>query len=641
MHIISRILVFRQFYHSSVILSSTDMPSLLRDEEDCLSLCGSTDSDRESVDTIVEFDNSHVYEDQLALEAMVADLEVGNPPRAQGAALSPQSSVSSEPEFQGIHLLPLADASREFLESIGCREVPSLTDLGRTQVDVPADGSCGPHAVLAGLYELGMTPIYKYGVGVDPPLDQEQRTSRKHSVLGDIGGFRQGLYCHFRDHIADFTSNGTVVDASGDRLPEFGADVRDLLATVGGRIWKRGVDFSNSCSSNHWMDFDECGPIMAHMFRCSFVCYQVNNDSGGSTTIVHYSEPTATTFRVVKAQVLGRFVTPPTKAVCIRLKSNHYQLLSLNQNRLSVLFNLVIHSVCNLNALIDPSHRAIVYADESARLTSAATASERLEPSEKLTPSRVHVTKKKRQSNIHNTSASGYSGSCPEISERVLNSMSYTQDITFYEHFSHYVDRKDGIGKNMVYKPIDCVITAQADFNFLRTKIRAHVVHGEVLSADWICQKKADVIKVLFEEKLPEHIAIVIDISSKVMTPFERQQVRHGGKATKNHPFILFSKGRCMANRFRDPSHRAKPNEEKCTTTFIAGIRLSELRRFGSGDVADPFSFEMIISGNCVHGVGEELGTLRGVFRNRLKDEVSIHTASNMPCQRLFTIYQI
>ena len=71
----------------------------------------------------------------------------------------PQSSVSSEPEFQGIHLLPLADASREFLESIGCHDVPSLTDLGRTQVDVPADGSCGPHAVLAGLYELGLTPI--------------------------------------------------------------------------------------------------------------------------------------------------------------------------------------------------------------------------------------------------------------------------------------------------------------------------------------------------------------------------------------------------------------------------------------------------------------------------------------------------
>jgi len=73
----------------------------------------------------------------------------------------------------------------------------------------------------------------------------------------------------------------------------------------------------------------------------------------------------------------------------------------------------------------------------------------------------------------------------------------------------------------------------------------------------------------------------------------------------------------------KNPTHSAKASQDKCTTTFVAGIPLLQCLRFAEGNTSSPILVEMVISGSCCHLEGKDIGILNGYARKKMKEEVS------------------
>lgn len=61
-----------------------------------------------------------------------------------------------------------------------------------------------------------------------------------------------------------------------------------------------------------------------------------------------------------------------------------------------------------------------------------------------------------------------------------------------------------------------------------------------------------------------------------------------------------------------------------CTTSYLGGITLSELERFGQATQDIKIRLHIQFFGCCIHPAGAEYGTLTGRARDRLKKQVSI-----------------
>ncbi len=90
-----------------------------------------------------------------------------------------------------------------------------------------------------------------------------------------------------------------------------------------------------------------------------------------------------------------------------------------------------------------------------------------------------------------------------------------------------------------------------------------------------------------------------------------------GNKA--KHPYILYFSGWCSGR-----SGRTNDNDCLCTTKYVGGFDVENLRRAAMNPVDARVTISILITGQCIHQKNARFGQLRGPARQRQLHEVSI-----------------
>ena len=180
------------------------------------------------------------------------------------------SDSSGDAEFVD-NLFPendVEDAAEVLLNALGLTEVNHWSDIGDTS-SIDPDGNCGHRSCMKGIIVHAAPGSYNIVSNV-LPFNQQ-----RHSSLDNINTFRHGLYTYLSRNWQRFTGDfPSIQDAAGNPLPDYNVETRrQVMENVGSIIDNRQVDFSGGCSSEYWFDTCRVLPLVAHMYKQTFVSY--------------------------------------------------------------------------------------------------------------------------------------------------------------------------------------------------------------------------------------------------------------------------------------------------------------------------------------------------------------------------------
>jgi hypothetical protein len=177
--------------------------------------------------------------------------------------------------------------------------------------------------------------------------------------------------------------------------------------------------------------------------------------------------------------------------------------------------------------------------------------------------------------------------------------------------------------KYICYKPVTHRYDAYISWDELSEKIIVSVNMGMMVgikkSSTW--NNQGVILQTAFQGIIPPHIFLQNQVA-RCLTPLSQLNDcgPKGQQAEHKHLFIW--KGQCRCNQWRSRKHQAKPDEEKCTTTYQAGITLDNLILLGSHG-ANQIRVSISFTGNCVHREDIQEGECVGEPREKMKLLVS------------------
>ena len=209
------------------------------------------------------------------------------------------------------------------------------------------------------------------------------------------------------------------------------------------------------------------------------------------------------------------------------------------------------------------------------------------------------------------------------------------------ESYKYYECAKDINGKqHIVFKPIPetKIYSAIVPANDLIGKIHTAVMDGEVTVLQFTdsFKDRGDFINAVFlgdgkdddPNIIPDHIRFAHSGSYCRIPPTQFSNAKHTGAKAK-HNWAVVWKGMCPMVQPRSVKYNEKPDSEKCTTRWEAGITWHEIKKFGQG------SSNIVIEcrftgGRCLHSKNQFRKWLRGSARKKEKNKVSIVYRSYM-----------
>ncbi len=180
-----------------------------------------------------------------------------------------------------------------------------------------------------------------------------------------------------------------------------------------------------------------------------------------------------------------------------------------------------------------------------------------------------------------------------------------------------------------VFREITETFQVEIDHTELIGKIHAVYKDGELRvlkrCPEWK-EGQADWLHNLFVDVKPEHIALRNTHALKIGTlPCDlNESGQKGRRADDELDLIAKWRGVCKCNKCRDKDFRLKSAEDKCTTTYIAGIPLSEAIKYAQAVVTTKIIIMIQFFGSCVHRRGEPKGEISGLKRKRMKKKVRL-----------------
>ena len=120
-----------------------------------------------------------------------------------------------------------------------------------------------------------------------------------------------------------FADASLVRSPDGTRFSAFPRTRQRVIDIVGRRIFERGINFDEGCTSRHWADVYQILPICAAMFQYTFVC--LSNRTGNHHTHIAHWDPN--TERVTMFYFPGEYIVPLPGWIGFWLDSNHFTYL--------------------------------------------------------------------------------------------------------------------------------------------------------------------------------------------------------------------------------------------------------------------------------------------------------------------------
>ena len=141
------------------------------------------------------------------------------------------------------------------------------------------------------------------------------------------------------------------------------------------------------------------------------------------------------------------------------------------------------------------------------------------------------------------------------------------------------------------------------------------------LAEEW--KNPGDWFKDVMRDVIPQHVALRAQNCTIIKLPSQR--ANHGRVGRRpNHDYIVLFNGWCVMKKKRSRAGNENDVAPTCTTSYLGGITLSELERFGQATQDIKIKLHIQFSGRCIHPAGAEYGTLTGRARDRVKKQVSI-----------------
>lgn len=217
-------------------------------------------------------------------------------------------------------------ALRKFIEDNHLKKCRRLDEIGYG-VETNPNGNCGYEALLVALWQNGLLHPYIKSMDSDDVWTRPQKEQDLQWQREQINAIRERLRNHYRINWWFYKGNTPwrlkIKTADGSPIGTFKCNQR-AAKRIFNSIWTEGVDYSDGCTYDSWMNVNYFAIAADHFKRTIFV-YELGDRNHRRTIIYHYDNDTDTVVNYIQEYY---FLSPTDGALCIVYDGmNHYEYL--------------------------------------------------------------------------------------------------------------------------------------------------------------------------------------------------------------------------------------------------------------------------------------------------------------------------